>query len=114
MSGLLYLGKRVDNKKMSGILDIEFTLEKRFVRLGYYYSEKGVRGHAFHYTKPTPKSLKKGFCILKKYQNSKGEVGSWKKDRVFGTYLHTMFRNNLLKLEIFKDFSQQNLFKNSI
>jgi cobyrinic acid a,c-diamide synthase len=102
-AGLLYLGNRVDNKEMSGILGIDFTLEKRFVRLGYYYNEKGVRGHAFHYTKPTPESLKKGFCKLQKYKNSKAEVGSWKNKRVFGTYLHTMFRNNFLKLEIFKD-----------
>jgi len=100
-AGLLYLGNRVDNKKMSGILDIEFTLEKRFVRLGYYYNEKGVRGHAFHYTKPTPNSLKKGFCLLKKYRDSKGEVGSWGRGYIYGTYLHTMFRSNFSRLKIF-------------
>ncbi len=96
-AGLLYLSKRVDSKEMSGILDIEFTLEKRFNRLGYYYSENGTKGHAFHYTKPTKATLKKGFDILSKKRNQKGEVGSWREGRVFGTYLHTMFRcNNLL------------------
>jgi len=103
-AGLLYLGNRIDRKEMSGILDIEFTLERRFVRLGYYYSENGVRGHAFHYTKPTSDTLKKGFGTLKKYKNSKAEIGSWKRDLIFGTYLHTMFRNNLHRLEIFKEF----------
>ncbi len=95
-AGLLYLSKRVDSKEMSGILDIEFTLEKRFNRLGYYYSENGTKGHAFHYTKPTKATLKKGFDILSKRKNQKGEVGSWREGRVFGTYLHTMFRCNNL------------------
>ena len=90
-AGLLYLGKSVDAKEMSGILDVEFTLGDKFERLGYYYNEDGVKGHSFHYTKP--KDTKDGFDILSKVKNSKGKVGSWKKDKVFGTYLHTMFRN---------------------
>jgi len=77
---------------MSGILDIEFNLQKRFVRLGYFYNQSGVRGHSFHYTKPTQDSLKKGFDFLSKTLNSSGEVGSWKKKKVFGTFLHTFFR----------------------
>jgi len=89
-AGLLYLGERVDDKKMSGLLPIEFTLQKRFVRLGYYENEEGVKGHCFHYTKP--KSLDGWFDILSK--NKKGEAGSYKKGKVFGTYLHTLFRPN--------------------
>jgi cobyrinic acid a,c-diamide synthase len=92
-AGLLYLSNRVDGKEMSGILDIEFTLGKRFNRLGYYYSERGVKGHAFHYTKPTERSLKKGFDILSKTPHGKGENGSWREGKIFGTYLHTMFRS---------------------
>jgi len=67
-AGLLYLSKRVDNKVMSGVLDIEFELElqDRFARLGYYYNSDGVKGHAFHYTKPTTSTLKKGFDTLYK------------------------------------------------
>jgi len=91
-AGLLYLGKGVDEKKMSGILDITFTLGKRFTRLGYYYNESGIKGHAFHYTHPTPASLEKGFDVLSKTPQGRGEVGSWSQGRVFGTYLHTMFR----------------------
>ena len=91
-AGLLYLSNGVDEKKMSGILNIEFTLDKRFNRLGYYYNEEGVKGHAFHYTKPTEESLEKGFDVLSKMPKGKGNVGSWSKDKVFGTYLHTMFR----------------------
>ncbi len=49
---------------MSGILDIEFTLNSRFTRLGYYYSERGIRGHAFHYTKPTDETLKRGLILM--------------------------------------------------
>ena len=98
-AGLLYLSNSVDNKEMSGILDIEFTLDKKFNRLGYYYNENGVKGHAFHYTKPTQKTVKKGFDILSKTLNGKGVVGSWSKDNTFGTYFHTMFRNNPKLLE---------------
>ena len=92
-AGLLYLSNKVDDKKMSGILDIDFILLDKRVRLGYYYNCKGLRGHAFHYTKPL--EVKDGFCILSKKQNSKGEVASWKKNKVYGTYFHTMFRNNI-------------------
>jgi len=93
-AGLLYLSNGVDEKKMSGILDIAFTLDRRFNRLGYYHNEQGVKGHAFHYTKPTDKSLESAFDRLSKTENGKGVYGSWSKDKVFGTYLHGMFRGN--------------------
>ena len=98
-AGLLYLSNGVDEKKMSGVLEIDFTLDTRFNRLGYYYNEQGVKGHAFHYTKPTEQSLVKGFDILSKTHQGQGVVGSWSKDKVFGTYLHTMFRNNIDLIE---------------
>jgi len=97
-AGLLYLSKAVDDKKMSGILDIDFTLDTRFNRLGYYYNEQGVKGHAFHYTKPTEKALESAFDKLSKTSDGKGLFGSWRKDKVFGTYLHGMFRGNLILL----------------
>ena len=90
-AGLLYLGNRVDGKKMSGILDVDFTLDAKFNRLGYYYNEDGVKGHSFHYTKAVDDA--KGFDILSKTKNGNGKVGSWSSKKVFGTYLHTMFRN---------------------
>lgn len=94
-AGLLYLGNCVDDKKMSSILDVEFSLEKRFNRLGYYYNEDGVKGHCFHYTKVVDDT--NGLDILSKLKNGSGKVGSWQSDnqKVFGTYLHTMFRNNI-------------------
>lgn len=93
-AGLLYLGSFVDEKTMSGILDVSFTLEKRFQRLGYYFNELGVRGHSFHYTKPLDTA--KGFDILSKSKGGTGTVGSWQSTnkKVFGTYLHVMFRSN--------------------
>lgn len=93
-AGLLYLGQRVDEKTMSGILDVSFTLQKRFERLGYYTNEAGVKGHAFHYTRPIDDS--KGFDILSKSKGGSGKVGSWQNTggKVFGTYLHTLFRSN--------------------
>jgi len=75
-AGFLYLGKSVEDKKMSGILDIEFKMSKRFTRLGYYEVD-GVKGHCFHHSYPVGK-----------------DVMSLKKDKVYGTYLHTFFRNH--------------------
>jgi cobyrinic acid a,c-diamide synthase len=98
-AGLLYLGKKVDEKEMSNILDVEFTLTDKRARLGYYYSSAGLKGHAFHYTKPI--DTKNGIDILSKKPEGKGELGSWSKDKVYGTYLHTMFRNNI---NILKDY----------
>jgi len=91
-AGLLYLGNRVEEKKMSGILDINFGLGKRFQRLGYYYNEQNVKGHAFHYTYPI--NSKDGFDILSKQNGGVGFVGSWSRNKIFATYLHVMFRNN--------------------
>jgi len=90
-AGLLYLGCAVDDKQMSGILDVSFTLKDRFQRLGYYYNQKGIKGHCFHYTKAL--SLQNACDILSKTKNGGGLKGSWKQNKVFGTYLHTMFRN---------------------
>jgi len=98
-AGLLYLSNSVDDKEMAKILKVSFSLTDKRVRLGYYHSQSGLKGHAFHYTKPRDTSL--GCDILSKKINSKGEVGAWKKKNVYGTYLHTMFRNNI---NILKDY----------
>ena len=87
-AGLLYLGKSVDKKPMSGILPIEFTLQKRFVRLGYYENEAKIKGHCFHYTRP--KSLN-GWCD-RLSKRDRGEFGTYQKENIVGTYLHTLFR----------------------
>ncbi len=91
-AGLLYLSQRVGDRVMSGVLPIEFTLQGRFCRLGYYTNEAGVRGHAFHYTCPTPQALEQGHDVLRKRPGGDGEPGTWEQGRVQGTYLHTMFR----------------------
>lgn len=91
-AGLLYLGNRVDEKEMSSILDVDFILQEKRGRLGYYYNCKNIKGHSFHYTKPL--NSKDGFCILSKKKEGKGEVASWQKDKVYGTYLHIFLRNN--------------------
>lgn len=93
-AGLLYLGKSVDEKQMSGILDVSFGLQPRFQRLGYYYNGFGVKGHAFHFTKPIDES---GGCdVLSKDRGGVGSIGSWqsKNKKVYGTYLHIFFRTN--------------------
>lgn len=94
-AGLLYLGKSVDKKKMSGVLDVSFTLSPAFARLGYYYGANGVKGHAFHYTKPIDDRT--GIEVLSKRQNGGGSIGGWENENknVYGTYLHTMFRANV-------------------
>ncbi|MFA6137899.1 MAG: cobyrinate a,c-diamide synthase [Sulfurimonas sp.] len=92
-AGMLYLGNSVDEKEMSGILDLDFTLHKRFQRMGYYYNSKNIKGHAFHYTNIVDEK-RVGVDKLSKRESGEGKIGSWQKERVFGTYLHTMFRNN--------------------
>jgi len=76
-AGFIYLGDKIEDKKMSGILDIEFKMNKRFTRLGYYEVD-GVKGHCFHHSCPVV-----------------NDVMSMTKDKVYGTYLHTFFRNHV-------------------
>ncbi len=94
-AGLLYLGNCVDKKKMSGILNVDFSLGKRFDRIGYYYNEVGIKGHSFHYSYCVDD--KQGCDRLSKVKNGSGKIGSWQSanNQVYGTYLHTMFRNNI-------------------
>lgn len=96
-AGMLYLGNSVDEKKMSAILDLDFTLHDRFQRMGYYYNSKDIKGHAFHYTDVIDK--KEGKDILSKNKNGEGRVGGWQKGKIIGTYLHTMFRSHPQILE---------------
>jgi cobyrinic acid a,c-diamide synthase len=91
-AGLLYLSNRVDDKKMSGILKLDFEFQEKRSRLGYYYANNFIKGHAFHYTKPINPPI--GVDILSKEPGGLGEFGSWQNKRVYGTFLHTMFRNN--------------------
>jgi len=94
-AGLIYLGKNIDEKQMSGILDIEFTLGKKRERLGYYNAvdfdtKKVKKGHAFHYSYVT--SSPKGDIGLYKLSKKTMKDGGWKKGNVTGTYLHSMWR----------------------
>jgi len=96
-AGLIYLGKSIDEKEMSGILDIEFELGTKRERLGYYYgidygSSEIKKGHAFHYSKII--SAPKGDIGLYKSSKKMMKDGGYKKDGVVGTYLHTMWRDS--------------------
>lgn len=93
-AGLLYLSNGVDGKKMSAILDLDFTLKKRFQRMGYYVAnELDLKGHAFHYTNVL--DAKWGTGRVSKTEESNGEIGFWQKNKVFGSYLHLMLRSNI-------------------
>ena len=92
-AGLIYLGESIDEKKMSGILPIKFELTNKRERLGYYMCEldgKLIKGHAFHYSKITtaPKTDIKLYKTTKKTAKD----GGYKQDKIFATYLHTMWR----------------------
>ncbi|AXX95044.1 cobyrinic acid a,c-diamide synthase [Arcobacter ellisii] len=97
-AGLLFLSNRVDDKKMMGLLDLDFTLGKKFYRMGYYENELGITGHAFHFTKLIDEQ-KVGEYKLYKKNSSDGTYAAFKNNNVFGTYLHTMFRNNFNKIK---------------
>ena len=97
-AGLLFISKRVDDKKMLGLLDLDFTLGKRFSRMGYYENELGITGHAFHFTKLID-DTKVGEYKLYKKTIEDGAYAAFKNENVFGTYLHTMFRNNFNKIK---------------
>lgn len=98
-AGLVFLGNSVDKKKMLGLLDLDFTLTKRAFRIGYYDNDLNISGHAFHYTKLKKEQV--GVYKLYKGDKTKATYAAYKKDKIFGTYLHTMFRNNFNKLKIF-------------
>ncbi len=107
-AGLLYLGNKVDDKSMTSILDVDFAIQDKRSRLGYYYSSNGLKGHAFHHTyaldskKNQEDKEEQYLCdVLSKQASTKGEIGAWKKDKVYGTYLHIMFRNHI---HILKDY----------
>ena len=94
-AGLIYLGKKIDDKPMSGILDIEFELSSKRERLGYYYgidfeTNDVKKGHAFHYSKIV--SAPKGDIGLYKSSTKMMKDGGYKKGNIVGTYLHTMWR----------------------
>jgi cobyrinic acid a,c-diamide synthase len=92
-AGLIYLGKSIDEKQMSGVLSITFTLTEKRERLGYYKCEldgKVIKGHAFHYSQvlqAPPTDIK-----LYKVSKKSAKDGGWREKNVFATYLHTMWR----------------------
>jgi cobyrinic acid a,c-diamide synthase len=97
-AGLLFISNRVDDKKMLGLLDLDFTLGKTFSRMGYYENELGITGHAFHFTKLVD-DTKVGEYKLYKKTVEDGTYAAFKDENVFGTYLHTMLRNNFSKIK---------------
>ncbi|KAB7887298.1 cobyrinate a,c-diamide synthase [Poseidonibacter ostreae] len=98
-AGLILLGRKVDDKEMLGLLPLDFELTNRPNRLGYYDNDLGITGHAFHYTKVIGDI--KGEYTLYKHKNEYEIYAAFKKEKVFGTYLHTMFRNNFSKIKIY-------------
>ena len=92
-AGLIYLGERIDDKEMSGLLPITFALTDKRERLGYYKCElegSVIKGHAFHYSKvvQAPQTDIKLYKVSKK----SAKEGGWKQGNIFATYLHTMWR----------------------
>ena len=92
-AGLVYLGKRCDEKEMLGALDITFTLMNKRERLGYYKASDGdkiYKGHAFHYTKVL--KAPKTDIMLYKSSPKRAKAGGWKSNSIYATYLHTFWR----------------------
>ncbi len=100
-AGLILLGRKVDDKKMLGLLPLDFELTSRPNRLGYYDNDLGITGHAFHYTKVIG-DLKGEYTLYKK-KNEHEVYAAFKNEKVFGTYFHTMFRNNFNKIKVYFD-----------
>ncbi|MDO6828073.1 cobyrinate a,c-diamide synthase [Poseidonibacter sp. 1_MG-2023] len=98
-AGLILLGRKVDNKKMLGLLPLDFELTSRPNRLGYYDNDLGITGHAFHYTKVL-NDIKGEYTLYKK-KNEREVYAAFKNENTFGTYFHTMFRNNFNKIKIY-------------
>lgn len=93
-AGLIYLGESCDEKLMSGILPITFTLTNKRERLGYYKCEhksgEVQKGHAFHYSQVL--SAPKTDIKLYKASKKTAKDGGYKQNKIFATYLHTMWR----------------------
>jgi len=92
-AGLIYLGQKIDDKPMSGVLPITFSLERKRQRLGYYKCDMGsrvVKGHSFHYSnivQAPPTKIK-----LYKVSKKSAKDGGYLEKNIFATYLHTMWR----------------------
>ncbi len=94
-AGLIYLGKSIDEKEMSGILDIKLSLGEKRTRLGYYHAlnyktKKTEKGHAFHYSFIT--NAPKGDIGLYKSSTKMIKDGGWIEGNIEATYLHSMWR----------------------
>jgi len=92
-AGLIYLGESCDDKKMSGILPITFELTEKRERLGYYKCELNgevKKGHAFHYSKI--KKAPSTEIRLYKVSKKTAKDGGYKQDKIFATYLHSLWR----------------------
>ena len=97
-AGLLFISNRVDDKKMLGLLDLDFTLGKRFSRMGYYENELGITGHAFQFRELIDGARVREYKLYKKTVED-GSYAAFKNENVFGTYLHIMLRNNFSKIK---------------
>jgi len=94
-AGLIYLGNRIDDKKMSCILDIDFKMNKTRSRLGYYEgveyaTNHTIKGHAFHYSDVV--KAPRGSMGLYKQDPANIKDAGWYKENIKGTYLHTIWR----------------------
>ena len=94
-AGLIYLGKSIDEKQMSGVLDIKFSLGAKRARLGYYhglnYKTNTIqKGHAFHYSFVI--DAPKGDIGLYKSSPKMIKDAGWIEGNIEATYLHSMWR----------------------
>ena len=105
-AGLMFLGEKIQTTdgdwiNGAGILPMNFEIQKKRNRLGYYRAiDKDDlilhKGHAFHYSCAT--DVRDGAIVkwgLFKDKDQQASVGAWtnEKRNVLGTYLHAFFYN---------------------
>lgn len=106
--GLMYLGKQIINKEgqsfpMVGFFDIETSMEKAKLSLGYrkmIFEEKVFKGHEFHYSIPKELSETNVIGDVVNAKDKSVDCKIYRKNKVIASYMHFYWGESLKKFPL--------------